>query len=138
MWPAVRAALAGADPLRIENACDEGTPDVNCVHGWIELKHVHAYPKRGGAVALPHFRPSQRAWLLRRNAAGGRCWLLLRIDRDWYLLPGMWAACRLGKGADAEEIADAAETCWFGKAPDAATMLAAFRGPHPIPEKATR
>lgn len=105
MWREnVRPALqrAGLDPLRVENKVASGTPDVNYMDGWLELKCVDRWPARGGALALPHFTKEQRIFLRTRWQRGGNAWLLLKVvkTRDWLLFDGATAAELLGKGAD--------------------------------------
>ena len=52
MWGRVRKALKGLDPVRIENKCELGTPDVNISTGaWVELK-IGYTPKRGGNLFI--------------------------------------------------------------------------------------
>lgn len=68
----VRNSPIGWHWQRIENVIGRGTPDVsvgipNQHEVWLELKSTK------GAV-----RPEQRAWMLRRLAAGGRCLILRR------------------------------------------------------------
>jgi hypothetical protein len=104
-WDAVRPLLAGLHPVRIENSAASGTPDVNCTLGWIELKQVEAkdLPKRETTLLrLDHFTPEQRIFQLKRAIAGGPCWLLLRLDREWLLFTARVAADRLGKMTVAE------------------------------------
>lgn len=99
MWEAIRPAFAGLHAVRIESgAIAEGTPDVNLVSGWMELKYIDAWPVRPSTpVRVDHFRTEQRAWLKARYAAGGRTWVLLKIgENDWLLFDGFKAACRLG------------------------------------------
>jgi hypothetical protein len=92
MWGVVRKALRGLDPIRIENRCELGTPDVNIALGdWIELKIAKA-PKRGGILKIDHYTQEQRTWAIRRHHAGGRCWVLLKVSSEWLLLRGEVAA----------------------------------------------
>lgn len=96
MWGRVRKALKGLDPIRIENRCELGTPDVNIAQGdWIELKIAEA-PKRKGILSISHYTPNQRTWAIRRAHAGGRVWLLLKVSNEWILLKGEVAAEYLG------------------------------------------
>lgn len=99
-WDRVRPLLAGLDPVRVENAVSSGTPDVNCLLGWIELKQVPAeeLPKRPATVLrLDHFTPEQRAWLTRRTHTGGAAWVLMLMGDEWLLFMGRDAADRLGR-----------------------------------------
>ena len=106
MWDTVRVKLRGFDPVRVENVVDNGTPDVDTIHGWIELKHKDAWPKRPGTpLRLPHFTPQQRTWLFRRVLSGGRAFLLLKVANDWLLFDGAVASRILGGKTKDELIA---------------------------------
>ena len=77
-------ALKPLDAISVENPVHPGTPDVNYVHGWIELKALPVWPaKPTSPVRLDHFRPEQKVWIARRIRHGGRVDLLLRVDREW-------------------------------------------------------
>jgi hypothetical protein len=97
-WDQVRPLLAGLDPVRIENTCEQGTPDVNYIHGWIELKVVKKWPKREmTALQIPHYTEHQKAWARRRHEAGGQVWFLLKIEEEWLLIYGVSAAHAIGE-----------------------------------------
>ena len=98
MWKSIKPALKefSLDPYRIENSVGAGCPDVNYLKGWLELKYVKRWPKRGGALRLPHFTPLQREWLRRRWEHGGKAFLLLRVDKEWLLFGGKIAASHVG------------------------------------------
>ena len=77
---------------RHEDKLNLGVPDVSYVMtggvstGWIELKHVHKPPVRPDTLfSIKHFTKEQKAWLMRRGSAGDNCWLLLQVDRGYYL-----------------------------------------------------
>jgi hypothetical protein len=94
----VRAAMEGLDPVRVENPALPGTPDVNYVEGWVELKSIHKWPVRSETpVRCEHFTPEQRVWLVRRCRAGGRAHLLVRVGQDILLFDGVTAALHFGK-----------------------------------------
>lgn len=107
-------ALRPLNPIYIENAARAGCGDINYVEGWLELKWLASWPKRPEtAVALPEFTPQQRVFLVKRCRAGGQARVLLRVGKSWLLIPGLWAALRLGKGATKSEIVKAAELYWL-------------------------
>jgi penicillin-binding protein-related factor A (putative recombinase) len=83
--------LAGQRPdlMRVENATQSGTPDVNgCWQGvefWVELKKVPRPRNARTPVRVPHFTPQQRAWLKTRTRHGGRAFVLIQIGRAYFL-----------------------------------------------------
>lgn len=98
MRQTVVSGLRELDAVSVENLVGSGTPDVNIIPGWIELKKLVRWP-RSGVVKVPHYTPEQRAWSFRRARAGGRTWMLLRIDstEEWFLFDGPLAAINLGR-----------------------------------------
>lgn len=89
-------ALRGLDPISVENPAYPGTPDVNYVEGWIELKQAECWPPRGGVLRIDHFTPQQRVWLMRRALKGGNVWLLLQVGKQWLLFSGKDGAKYVG------------------------------------------
>jgi len=110
MWDVLRPVLvkAGMDPVRVENPALPGTPDVNYIEGWVELKHADRWPPKGGPLQLKHPPDQgQRTWLLRRWHSGGRAFLCLRVGQEWFLFRGdtvaqLWASDRPAPPAEAE------------------------------------
>lgn len=98
MWGRVRKALKGLDPVRVENRVELGTPDVNYVEGWIELKNQKRKPRDADKIfILDHYTPEQSCWATRRAYAGGRVFLLLKVSNEWMLFMGHVAAEYLNK-----------------------------------------
>ena len=103
MWKKLRPVLIAAklDPVRVENPIHPGTPDVNLVGRWIELKCISAWPVRDTTVVrIPHYTPQQRVWLYRRwRAAPGSTLLLLEVrsTRQWLVFDGDVAAKVVGR-----------------------------------------
>ena len=105
-------ALAGLDPIAVENPAYPGTPDVNYVNGWIELKWLRQWPKRDSTVvAIDHFTQQQRVWLQRRWKKAGPCFLLLQVRREWLLFTGDVAADIVGR-VDREALTLKATKYW--------------------------
>jgi len=93
----VMRALDGLHPVAVENRAAPGTPDVNYVGGWLELKWLRSWPSRAATpVRVAHFNMQQRLWHLRRRDAGGKTWVLLQCRREWFLFDGAVAAMELG------------------------------------------
>lgn len=93
----IMSALAGWDPHRVENSVGPGTPDIEYIGGHIESKQMPSWPKRVKTVLrVPHYVPEQRAWHVGRCSAGGRCWVVIEVDRDVFVMDGIVAAEHLG------------------------------------------
>jgi len=109
----VMKILKPLDAVRIENMCGKGTPDVNYIGGWIELKQQDKWPKRATTkVRLDHdLTLEQRIWLERRAERGGTTWVLLQVQRDYLLFTGPVAAQVIGH-TTREELCDAAYRVW--------------------------
>lgn len=103
---------AGKAPTPVENTALPGTPDLNFVEGWCELKRIGGWPKRPETfVRVKEFTPKQRAWAKRRHRAGGKVFFLLQAGRDWLLLPGNVAADIVDR-ATKQELIDEAIGYW--------------------------
>ncbi len=108
----VVTVLRPLDAISVENSAYPGTPDVNFVDGWVELKWLRNWPKCETAiVAISHFTPQQRVWLLRRARAGGNVWLLLQCKREWLLFDAQTAARVVGRSS-VNELVRWAHTYW--------------------------
>ncbi len=102
-------ALKDLNAIAVENPVLPGTPDVNYVEGWIELKWLREWPAdESTPVRFPHFTPVQRVWHIRRRLAGGMSWVLVQCKREWLLFDGAIAALYLNQSTKAElwEVAD--------------------------------
>ncbi len=93
------AALRPLDAVPIENRLKAGTPDVNYIGGWMELKWLRSWPVRDGVVLLPHFTIGQRLWLRRRGARGGVAMLVLQVGKQWLFFDWKYAYDYVGKSA---------------------------------------
>lgn len=99
--------------VAIENALEKGTPDVNCVAGWIEIKQLDRWPRDPERVVLlPKFYIEQRLWLRTRCEHGGSAWVLLRVEDDWMLFWGAVAAIHLGVDASRVALSKLAVAHW--------------------------
>lgn len=82
-------------PLRafpVENDVHDGTPDVCCLGGWIELK-VGDCPVRSTSRVDLGLRPAQAIWLRGWRRQGGRAWGMILLNNEVVMLhDGMWAA----------------------------------------------
>jgi len=90
-WESLRPVLLGLglDARRVENVVGPAHPDVDYSHGNIELKALTDWPARPTTkVKIECFTGEQAAWLMRRWRAGGNAWLMVRVQRAWYLFDG--------------------------------------------------
>jgi len=105
---------AGLDATSVENPAYPGTPDVQFIGGWLELKYLEDWPaKADTTVRIPHFSQQQRVWLLRRFTAckklstnDYRAWLLIYVvsTKDWLLFDGETAAYHVAKDGTNKEL----------------------------------
>jgi len=103
---------ANLDPVSVENPAHPGTPDINFVEGWIELKQLERWPLKAEAlVAVRHFTPQQRVWLKRRYQANGNVWLLLQVGDEWLIFNGAVAAECMGR-VTRDELYRVASNFW--------------------------
>lgn len=80
-------ALKSLDAISVENPAYPGTPDVNYIGGWLELKWKRHWPKGADTpLRMPHFTPQQRVWLTRRARKGGTALVLLQVGQEYLLL----------------------------------------------------
>lgn len=85
--------LKSLNAIAVENPALPGTPDINYVEGWIELKWLAHWPSRRNTTIIFHnFTPQQRVWHIRRRLAGGRSWILILVDTEWLLFDAADAA----------------------------------------------
>ena len=90
-------ALKPLNAIPVENPVRPGTPDVNYVEGWIELKWLRRWPKQADTVVrLEHFTLRQRRWLRDRCKAAGQAWLMLQCGQEWLLFTGQVAHDHVG------------------------------------------
>lgn len=100
MWSRLRPLLAPLDPERVENSIDLGTPDVNIISGWIELKEVDSVSTDADHLFnIKHFTVEQRAWIQRRARKGGSVWVVIHVVNtdEWLVLDGFTAAIGVGR-----------------------------------------
>jgi len=114
----VVTALRSLDAVSVENSVYPGTPDVNYMEGWIELKKIRKWPERVTTIIrISHFTPQQKVWLRRRWEAGGQAYLLLQVGQEFLLFPGDKAALLLGN-VPRKQLREGACQTWYGKEMD--------------------
>ena len=100
MRHSVTSGLRPLDAIAVENRIGTGTPDVNFIGGWVELKWLRRWPRsEERVVTISHFTIQQRNWLKRRWRRGGACWLLLQVHHEWLLFTGDVAAAHVGRAS---------------------------------------
>lgn len=105
-------ALKPLHAISVENSVGPGTPDVNYIEGWIELKWMRSWPARPNTlVKIPHYNKEQRLFAVNRRRRGGTCWLLLQVRDQWLLFDGAVAAVVINR-ATAKQLHDAAHRVW--------------------------
>ena len=81
---------------RHEDFCSSGIPDVSFgykgINGWIELKYIPEFPKRKSTkIKIRHLTKNQCVWLSARGRSGDSCWILLQIEREYFLIKWLYA-----------------------------------------------
>jgi hypothetical protein len=93
--------------IAVENRVGAGTPDVEAMGSWLELKQLPAWPVRADTVTrVEHFKLEQRLFLETRWERGGNAFLLLKVKQEWLLFDGDVAAKIVGHVPRATLIAN--------------------------------
>lgn len=104
----VTRAIRKLDPVLVENLQKPGTPDINYVEGWLELKYLPDWPKRAETtVKFPKFYPQQRVWLVKRTLGNGNCFVFVQIRFTYLLFQGGFAAQHFDRMTKAEMLRSA-------------------------------
>jgi hypothetical protein len=86
-WVLLRNSMKHMKMYRVENRVMQGMPDVHYIKdgktGWIELKYLPEWPKKRMSIGL---RKTQSFWLKQYDEQKGKCWVMLRIGRDYIAL----------------------------------------------------
>lgn len=92
--------LESLDAVPIENGrLRSGTPDVNFIGGWMELKWLKFWPKGADVnlVTFPHpLTKEQGLWLWRRWRRGGLTLVCAKVSSEWFFFSGETARFRFG------------------------------------------
>ena len=111
--------LKDLDAFAVENPANPGTPDVNGIEFWIELKQLDEWPARDGTpVRIPHYTPQQKIRARKRWQKGGNVFWLLQVHNDWLLLDGNVAAELYSSqryNPTRSELYDKARATWIGQ-----------------------
>jgi len=108
----VVGALRTLDAISVENPAYPGTPDVNYVEGWVELKWLRDWPSKAETpVAFDHFTQQQKVWLIKRSRARGRVSLLICCKKEWLLFSPEVAVKFVGR-ATRQELIGVAQRYW--------------------------
>lgn len=94
LWRTIQKNMKGRwEADRVENPANPGMPDVyftlkkTGTMGWIELKYAHEWPKRETTpLKLKHFTKQQRSFFRRHGEIGANLFILLQVDREYFLL----------------------------------------------------
>lgn len=124
--------IAALDPRPIENMLPPaGTPDVEYVGGWAELKYINPqdWPVRPTTeVKIKHYTDEQREWLLRRTEAGEMCWLVVQSGKEWFFY-NAYAAQDVGYLTYDEMVSRA--THYFSNKPEPQEVVSILTSPRP-------
>lgn len=108
-------ALREFHPVRIENSCANGTPDLNYAYGWIESKYLARWPTNPELIVrLDHFTPQQKLWHIMRQRGNGVSYIVLQVADEILLFSGATAAHYLGQSTRAQLYSRALKR-WTGR-----------------------
>ena len=90
-WQYIRKGMLGRwHATRLESSAGNGVPDVSFgminLNGFIELKHINEWPKRGTTKVKLPLRNEQKLWIKTRGQMAGNVWVLVRIEDYFFLL----------------------------------------------------
>lgn len=117
LWQYIRKGMGARwHAQRIEDSLSVGIPDlgyaIDGLEGWIELKHVPAWPARAITPVRPKLTAKQSTWMLDRSRSGtGLCFVLLKVDRT-FLLFGQEAFDALIDGDQQDRLRARARAVW--------------------------
>lgn len=120
LWEYVRLGMGGRwAAQRHEDKYSLGIPDVSYsagVHGWIELKFVAKPPNNPKSnLIIRHFTATQRNWLTTHGSRGGRCYLLVQVEKTYLLFT--WDQVAMVGACTFQELKENAFRCWEGRIP---------------------
>lgn len=120
LWKYIRDGMGSRwVAQRHEDKYSTGIPDVSYStdhHGWIELKYLARPPKRPNhPLAIPHFTAEQRNWITRHGSRGGKCFVLLQVEKTYFLLS--WDQVGILGPSTYAELKETAFRCWAGGIP---------------------
>jgi hypothetical protein len=101
-------ALYPLDPMPVDNPRRPGTPDINFVEGWMELKYMPEWPRKASTlVKFPKFSTQQRVWLVKRSVRQGNCFVFLQVKNLYLLFEGGFAGQHFDRMTKDEMIKNA-------------------------------
>lgn len=81
--------LAHLDAIPVDNPRKPGTPDINYIEGWLELKYLPAWPKKPETIVrIPCWTNKQGIRHYMRTLKGGKSFVLLQVGTDYLLFEG--------------------------------------------------
>lgn len=101
LYRKLKRATPGFHWQRHEDKYASGIPD--CSYGfkgkggWVELKTYDSWPRDPDSpLKFTDLKPEQVNWILSRGRTQGRCFFLVGVGPDWFIINYKWAR-HLGK-----------------------------------------
>jgi len=108
--------------IPVENPADPGTPDVFFllkgapICAWVELKYLQVFPVYDKEVLhVPKYRPQQRNWIRKHYRNGGRAFLFVRIENEYFLFHPQVAIENVNINLSTQDFSKKALRHWKGK-----------------------
>lgn len=91
LFKRLRRATPGFHWQRHEDKYASGIPDASFGYmkkgGWVELKTYDRPPRDPQSpVKFSDLKPEQVNWIMARGRAQGRCWILVEVGSEWFLI----------------------------------------------------
>lgn len=114
-WRSIKAGLLKeTNDIFLERIESCNAPDVFYCRrgyvGWIELKYLKKYPVK--QLKISHFTPGQKLWLKTLTRKGGKAYLLLRVEKDTFIIDGSFS---FNLEVTKEWLIENSLFCWFNK-----------------------
>lgn len=115
LWEYIRNGMKHKwEAQRHEDKYSTGIPDISYStnhHGWIELKYLKSKPSGHDTVMrIKHYTAQQRNWLKKHGRKGGKCFILLQVDKCYMIFT--WDQCAIVGSTNYDGHINVAKKIW--------------------------
>ena len=132
LYKKLKRATLGFHWQRHEDKFSRGIPDCSFgssgVCGWVELKTYDSWPRNSDTpLRFTDLKPEQVNWMMARGSSSGRCWWLVSVSDDWFLIG--WEYSRDLGSMTRSELLSAADIWGSGPIPAKLSQILVNDGP---------